>query len=77
MAGATITAGTKIAGRAKAGPGKAENALMVELDAVAGGDDDREPGQHHERRCAADRQPIAEQDRDDRRQQSRQQAQRP
>ena len=50
---------------------------MVKLDAVAGGDDDSEPGEHEERRCAADRQPSAGQYRDDRRQQRGHQARTP
>ena len=58
----------------QAGPGKAENALMIKLDALAGDDDHDQRGQHHERRHAADRQRPPEQDRDDRRQQSRKQA---
>ena len=39
----------------KAGPGVAEDALMMKLDAVAGGDDDGQSREHQERRGAADR----------------------
>ncbi len=59
----------------EAGPGVTNGALMEDCDAGTGGHDDGKTRQHDERRRAADRQWLSEQNRTDRRHECRHQRQ--